>query len=245
MSYTDPLGLEPVGHHYVPRSLWNKEPLPPDTRKVFDRNTTGPIPGGHNYGDGHNRYNEAVKEMYEKWKDKNNIRCETMTPQQAQDFVDKVKKSDDPRIKDFNHRIYNVLSTVLLNACRAEEMSKKYSQDEWTILYNAVSEVCKKFGKEDPYGHGDYWVVDDNWGGASQKIIVATPKFLKKKLVSELSEAIKKTNLLGAEIVIALDMDLPRGKINNMGLIVDSQGVIEQWDIERIREIAGSDFYSE
>jgi hypothetical protein len=35
-----------------------------------------------------------------------NIRCETMTPQQAQDFVDRVKKSQDPRIKDFNHRIY-------------------------------------------------------------------------------------------------------------------------------------------
>jgi hypothetical protein len=69
---------------------------------------------------------------------------------------------------------------VLLNVCRAEEMSKKQPRDEWTILYNAVRDVCKKFGHEDPYGHGDYWVVDDNWGGVSQKIVVATPNFLKK-----------------------------------------------------------------
>jgi hypothetical protein len=134
---------------------------------------------------------------------------------------------------------------VLLNVCRAEEMSKKQPRDEWTILYNAVRDVCKKFGHEDPYGHGDYWVVDDNWGGVSQKIVVATPNFLKKKLVSDLSEAIRKNNLLGAEIIVALDMDLPKGKISNMGLIVDSKGAIEHWDLEKIREIAGPDFYSQ
>jgi hypothetical protein len=123
---------------------------------------------------------------------------------------------------------------VLLNVCRAEEMSKKQPRDEWTILYNAVRDVCKKFGHEDPYGHGDYWVVDDNWGGVSQKIVV-----------SDLSEAIRKNNLLGAEIIVALDMDLPKGKISNMGLIVDSKGAIEHWDLEKIREIAGPDFYSQ
>ena len=104
--YTDPFGLEPVGHHFVPQSLWRNEPLLPDTRRAFDRATTGPIPGGHNYGDGHNKYNEAVRDMYEKWKTQNKIQCETMTPKQAEDFVRQVKQSTDPRIRDFNNRIY-------------------------------------------------------------------------------------------------------------------------------------------
>ncbi|MES2280545.1 MAG: RHS repeat-associated core domain-containing protein, partial [Pseudomonadota bacterium] len=102
----DPFGLEPVGHHFVPQSLWKNEPLQPDTRRVFDRATTGPIPGGHNYGDGHNKYNEATKEMYEKWKGQNKIQCETMTPKQAEDFVRQVKQSTDPRVREFNNRIY-------------------------------------------------------------------------------------------------------------------------------------------
>lgn len=106
MNLSDPLGLEAVGHHYVPQSLWRSEPLPIDTRRVFDRATTGPIPGGHNYGDGHNKYNEAVRDMYEKWKTQTKIQCETMTPKQADDFVRLVKQSTDPRIRDFNHRIY-------------------------------------------------------------------------------------------------------------------------------------------
>ena len=104
ISIIDPEGL--VGHHFVSQSIWRNEPLPPETRRVFDRATTGSIPGGHNYGDGHNKYNEAVREKYEKWKSDNGIKCEKMSPQQANDFVNQVKQSQDPRIKDFNRRIY-------------------------------------------------------------------------------------------------------------------------------------------
>jgi len=102
--FFDPDGLE--GHHYVPQSLWKNEPLLSETRRTFDRATTGPIPGGHNYGDGHSDYNKAVKELYEKWKTQNKINCETMTPKQAEDFVKTVKESNDPRIRNFNRRIY-------------------------------------------------------------------------------------------------------------------------------------------
>jgi hypothetical protein len=106
VSFADPFGLEPVGHHLVPQSLWRSEPLPAATRQVFDRATTGPIPGGHNFGDGHKPYNDAVGEKYEQYKAQNKIKCESMTPQQAQNFVNQVRASTDPRIRDFNQRIY-------------------------------------------------------------------------------------------------------------------------------------------
>jgi hypothetical protein len=35
-----------------------------------------------------------------------NISEETMTPSQAQTFVDSIKRSDDPRIRDFNMKIW-------------------------------------------------------------------------------------------------------------------------------------------
>ncbi|MEI2678865.1 MAG: RHS repeat-associated core domain-containing protein [Burkholderiaceae bacterium] len=102
LSAIDPFGL--AGHHYVPRAVWTNEDLSAETRAVFNRATTGPIPGGHNYGDGHRAYNDAVKEMWEKYKKTNP--CEKMTPADAQRFVDMVRSSQDPRIKQFLHRIY-------------------------------------------------------------------------------------------------------------------------------------------
>lgn len=103
LSYIDPEGLE--GHHLVPQSIWRNEPLRPETATVFDRATTGPIPGGHNFGDGHSAYNKAVKEMWDKAK-AGGMNCPTMTPSQAEDFVRQVRQSQDPRIRDFNYRIY-------------------------------------------------------------------------------------------------------------------------------------------
>jgi len=94
-----------AGHHYIPQSLWKKEPLQSDTRRVFDRATTGPIPGGHNYGGGHSQYNSAVRDLYDDWKNKNGIQCEKMTPQQANDFVNKIKQSSNPAIRNFNNKI--------------------------------------------------------------------------------------------------------------------------------------------
>jgi len=71
---------------------------------VFERATTGPIPGGHNYGDGHAAYNRAVQEMWGSYKKDNP--CGKMTPEQAQRFVDMVRQSTDPRISEFLRKIY-------------------------------------------------------------------------------------------------------------------------------------------
>ena len=103
LSYVDPEGL--AGHHLVPQVVWRSEPLRPETARVFDRATTGPIPGGHNFGDGHPAYNKAVQEMWDKAK-AGGMNCQSMTPSQAEDFVRQVRQSQDPRIRDFNHRIY-------------------------------------------------------------------------------------------------------------------------------------------
>jgi RHS repeat-associated protein len=103
LSYVDPEGL--AGHHLVPQAIWRNEPLRPETARVFDRATTGPIPGGHNFGDGHSAYNKAVNEMWDKAK-AGGMNCQSMTPNQAEDFVRQVRQSQDPRIRDFNHRIY-------------------------------------------------------------------------------------------------------------------------------------------
>lgn len=111
---TEPPSTEPsanpksTGHHLVPGQLYRNEPLQPETRKVFEQTTTGPLDGDtHRYDRAHKDYNNAVKESFEKFKaDNGNIRSEDVTPEQAKKFVDEIRASSDPRIRSFNMRIF-------------------------------------------------------------------------------------------------------------------------------------------
>lgn len=96
------------GHHSVPGELYRNEPLKPETRKVFEDAATGPLRGKtHGNSVDHVNYNRAVKEAFDRFKVENGIaRSEDMTPEQAQKFVDEIKRSSEPQIKNFNMRIY-------------------------------------------------------------------------------------------------------------------------------------------
>lgn len=95
------------GHHYVPRQIFESEPLRPETRRVFEQKVTGPLKGGpHQNSTEHSIYNGAVYEHYKKFLRENGIRSEDMTPEQARKFVDEVKGSRDPRVRDFNLKIF-------------------------------------------------------------------------------------------------------------------------------------------
>jgi hypothetical protein len=104
----NPAGRNPGGHHFVPRVIFGKENLKPETRKVFEEGATGPLRGKtHRGGEGHDLYNRAVKEAFDRFKADNHIAgSEDMTPEQAKKFLDEVKRSSDPRIRNFNMRIY-------------------------------------------------------------------------------------------------------------------------------------------
>ncbi|MES2927924.1 MAG: hypothetical protein V4843_13955 [Pseudomonadota bacterium] len=125
-------------------------------------------------------------------------------------------------------------------------MNEEIDRDEWKVLYDAVHAVCAKYGTEDPYGGGDYWLVDDNWGGVSQKLVVSSPTFLTPALVAELAACIEKTQLYGAQILVALELNAPAGKLPPMmGLLIDSQGATEEWDLAQIRAQVGETFYTD
>lgn len=124
-------------------------------------------------------------------------------------------------------------------------MSKSIDQAEWELLYHALCATCARSGQEDPFGLADYWVVDDCWGTVTQKLVVTSPSFLTPKLVSDISNCIRETGLLGAQVVVALEFNLPGEKLPPMGLIIGSQSAYEEWDLELIRKRVGSDFYRE
>jgi hypothetical protein len=95
------------GHHFVPRKLFEKEPLQPETRNVFDKAVTGPLNAGlHRRDKDHDIYSDAVIERYRRFLDENRTSSAELTPDQARKFVDEVKRSGDARIRGLNLRIY-------------------------------------------------------------------------------------------------------------------------------------------
>src|SRR5262245_48185077 len=64
-------------------------------------------------------------------------------------------------------------------------------EDEWAALYDALVETLGEFGKNDAFGEGDYWLVDDDWGGLLHKIVVSGPDFWSDQLQQRVRETLK------------------------------------------------------
>lgn len=102
-----PIEVAADGHHFVPRALFEKLPLQPETRRVFEEAKTGRLSGGPHYFDGpHRIYNAAVAEHYRDFIGQRGLRPEDITPSQARQFAESIRNSTDPRIRDFNLFIY-------------------------------------------------------------------------------------------------------------------------------------------
>jgi hypothetical protein len=89
------------GHHWVPRTVFNKKNLKPETWDVFENTRSGTLanPRVNINNAEHIEYNEAVDELFEDYLKKNKIASEQMTPEQARELIEEVKESSDPRIR--------------------------------------------------------------------------------------------------------------------------------------------------
>jgi hypothetical protein len=117
---TDAFGqpyYQPGGHHEMPRGVYDKWNLQPETRAVFKGSTTGTIPQMWlrtspdgvpvgNFWNGangaHANYNKAVQELSDRYLQTNKISPTEMTPDQARGLLKEIRETQDPRIKDFN-----------------------------------------------------------------------------------------------------------------------------------------------
>lgn len=92
-----------VGHHHNPRAVFRKFALPPETRQVFDKATTGPLPfhGWHQYDELHRLYSNAVEDLMNRFMQEHNIKAQQMTPDHARSVLRAIAESEDVRIRAF------------------------------------------------------------------------------------------------------------------------------------------------
>lgn len=109
------------GHHWVPKGIYEKEPLQPETRKFFENAKSGPLADNsvNRWNLEHRNYNEAVKEAFKAFLQRNKITSQQMTPDQARQFTDEVLGSADPRIRGMRIKImHQMLRYFLLRGPR-------------------------------------------------------------------------------------------------------------------------------
>ncbi|ABD08178.1 hypothetical protein RPB_3483 [Rhodopseudomonas palustris HaA2] len=120
-SIADIFGLpyyEPGGHHEMVKAVYTKWDLQPETRKVFEKSTTGKLPSGkwvespegrllrgHVWDEYHAKYNEAVRELSERFLEEKKITPKMMTPRQAEELCARIRLSEVPEIRDDNRAI--------------------------------------------------------------------------------------------------------------------------------------------
>jgi hypothetical protein len=94
------------GHHFLPQALWRRLPLVPETRKVFDKETSGHLYiKGHENDKAHREYSKAIEEFMDQFMKENNIKPEEMTPDQARSMLKAIEESQEPRIRNYRQFI--------------------------------------------------------------------------------------------------------------------------------------------
>jgi hypothetical protein len=48
---------------------------------------------------------------------------------------------------------------------------------QWQSLYDDLLSILSEFGVDDAEGSGDFWIVDDDWGGYDQKLYISEASF--------------------------------------------------------------------
>jgi RHS repeat-associated protein len=103
ISLIDLLGLEPQGHHWVIGPIRNDPNLSPEARKVFRDAATGYFGERHGWSKEHQDYNKGVQDLW----NKKGHDASKMTTKDAQNFVDQIMRSKDPRISEFRQKIFD------------------------------------------------------------------------------------------------------------------------------------------
>lgn len=109
----------------------------------------------------------------------------------------------------------------------ADDVAKQ--ELEWAQLYARLEKILPRFGKSDYTGHGDYWVVDDNWGCRQHKLYITSLKMLSPSIIKQVQKCL--VNFPDWEIVVAVDLEGPGKSWPKMGLIVRPHEIID--DLQR------------
>lgn len=107
-------------------------------------------------------------------------------------------------------------------------MTENSRDNEWVRLYKSLGATLAQFGCENAFGDGDYWLVDDDYGGRAQKVCVHKIEFLSASLIAAIQV------VLGCfptwYVVLQLELQINGRNVPPEGLIIHPDRVEQCWD---------------
>jgi hypothetical protein len=96
---------------------------------------------------------------------------------------------------------------------------------EWQVLHEKITETLDRFGTKNPFGKGDYWLVDDNWGWCRQQLEFQNLNLFRPQVIKSLQALLAKFPKW--EITVRANAV---GKENwpGMGLIIYNDEIIDE-----------------
>jgi hypothetical protein len=113
---------------------------------------------------------------------------------------------------------------------------------EWADLYQRLQILLTSHGQESPYSNkGDFWLVDDNWGGDLQKVCVGKIEFLTPKLAGEVQTLLRDA-FPDWGVMFQLEISVEGKAVPPEGIIVRSERIEEHWVKPEMAKIFGLSF---
>lgn len=94
---------------------------------------------------------------------------------------------------------------------------------EWAALYDLLIGALASYGKNDAFGEGDYWVLDDDYGWRSHKVYFWQLEMLRPEIVKAMQGLLDR--FPDWSIVVALDVNDQNWP--NMGLIIRKHEIVD------------------
>jgi hypothetical protein len=99
-----------------------------------------------------------------------------------------------------------------------------WNEQQWSALYTELSAFLSKRSLSSPYGEGDYWLLDDNWGNGEHLLYIYREDFLNAELVHGIKQILAKFTLW--KVVISVDLVAPdKKKVPPMGMPISNDGI--------------------
>ena len=115
-------------------------------------------------------------------------------------------------------------------------------EDEWQRIYDALLDFLNQFGQNGIYPPGDYWLVEDDWGEAQQKICVFDDHVLTPEFVRTLQSFLLAT-APDWQVIVAINFAEEHMPENGMGLRISGGYVDYDWDLPKLRRILGNPLF--
>ena len=107
-------------------------------------------------------------------------------------------------------------------------MSADARDEEWASLYESLKTALAQLGREDAFGDGDYWLVDDDYGGTAQKLCVHKLTYLSSPLIATIQAALKR--FPGCHVLVQLETEIDGQPTPPEGIVIYPNHVEQHWD---------------